>query len=161
MKEKISALIDDELDLESSKYLFTALKTDTQLGECWSAYHLIGDTMRGNCFLIRGFHDRLMQKLEQEPTVLAPRNGLPRMSKPSSFLLSTGSAAAAVAFVGWMVWSQYSQSPDQVLTPSMALNNAPPQAMNSYLLAHQEFSVGGGLQSASYIRTVALTGDGN
>ena len=158
MKEKISALIDDELDLESSQYLFTALKNDTQLGECWSAYHLIGDTMRGNCCLSPGFHDRMMQKLEQEPAVLAPRNGLPRMPK-SSFLLSAGSAAAAIAFVGWMVWNQYLQPP--ALTPLVAQNNVSPLAMNSYLLAHQEFAVGGGLQSASYIRTVALAGDGN
>ena len=160
MKEKISALIDDEVDLESSQYLFTALKNDTQLSACWSAYHLIGDTMRGNCCLSAGFHDRLMQKLEQEPAVLAPRNDLPRMLK-SSFLLSAGSAAAAIAFVSWMVWSQYSQPPEQALTPLMAQNNVLPQAMNSYLLAHQEFAVGGGLQSASYIPAVASTGDGN
>lgn len=160
MKEKISALMDDELDLESSQYLFTALKNDTQLSESWSAYHLIGDTMRGNCCLSPGFHDRLLQKLEQEPAVLAPRNGLPRIPK-SSFLLSAGSAAAAIAFVGWMVWGQYSQPTEQALTPLVAQNNVSPQAMNSYLLAHQEFAVGGGLQSASYIRTVALAGDGN
>ncbi|TSA50416.1 MAG: anti-sigma 24 factor [Nitrosomonadales bacterium] len=161
MKEQISALMDDELDADSSQHLFTALKSDAELGASWSTYHLIGDTLRGNCCLHAGFRERLLQKLEQEPTVLAPRNGAARLVKPP-FMLSAGAAVAAVAFVGWMAWSQqHLQTPEQALSPSLAQNNVSPEVMNSYLLAHQEFSSSGDMQAASYIRPVAFAGNGN
>jgi sigma-E factor negative regulatory protein RseA len=160
MKEQISALMDDELDVTTSQHLFTALKSDSKLGECWSDYHLIGDVMRGShgC-LSPGFSERLMQKLEQEPTVLAPRNLLQRVAKPS-FMLSAGSAVAAVAFVGWVVWSQpHMQFPDQAFNNTVAQNSVSPEAMNSYLLAHQEFSPSGDMQTASYVSSAS--GNGN
>jgi sigma-E factor negative regulatory protein RseA len=161
MKEQISALMDDELDVTSSQHLFTALNSDSRLKECWSDYHLIGDLMRGNDCLSSDFHARLMQKLEQEPTVLAPRNLLGRIVKPS-FMLSAGSAVAAVAFVGWVVWSQQRiESPEQAVTTTVAQNSVSPEAMNSYLLAHQEFSSSGDMQAASYVRPAALSGNGN
>ena len=163
MKEQISALMDDELDVTSSQHLFTALKSDSKLSECWSDYHLIGDVMRGShSCLGSGFSARLMQKLEQEPTVLAPRNLLlSRVAKPS-FMLSAGSAVAAVAFVGWVVLSQpHMQYPDQTFNNTVAQNSVSPEAMNSYLLAHQEFSPSGDMQSASYVRSTSLSGNGN
>jgi sigma-E factor negative regulatory protein RseA len=161
MKEQISALMDDEIDIESSQHLFTALKSDTHLGESWSTYHLIGDTLRGNCCFDQNFCDRLLQKLEQEPTVLAPRNGPMRMAK-SPFMLSAGAAVAAVAFVGWMAWSQqHMQSPSQVLAPTVAQNNVSPEVMNSYLLAHQEFASGGDMQVANFVQPAAYEGNGN
>ena len=44
------------------------------MASCWSTYHLIGDVMRGNALLKPDFNERLMQKLESEPVVLAPRD---------------------------------------------------------------------------------------
>jgi len=160
MKEQISALMDGELDVDNSQHLFTALKSDTQLDESWATYHLIGDAMRGNCCMRADFSKRLMQQLANEPTVLAPRSNL--FKQPPSFVWSAGSAVAAVAFVGWMVWSQqHMQTPEQAMAPVIAQNNVSPEIMNSYLLAHQEYSSGGDMQNASYVRQVAFTGNGN
>lgn len=156
MKEQISALMDNELDIDASQHLFTALKSDAFLDESWSTYHLIGDTLRGNCCLDQGFRDRLLQKLEQEPTVLAPRKSPVRLIKPP-FMMSAGTAVAAIAFVSWIVWSQqHIQSPEQAITPTVAQNNVSPEVMNSYLLAHQEFAPGGDMQVASYVRPAAF-----
>ena len=51
MKDQISALMDDEFDVEGSGHLLTAIKAGGELAESWSTYHLIGDAMRGEAFL--------------------------------------------------------------------------------------------------------------
>ena len=47
MKEKLSALIDDELHEEEVASQLGRLKSDAQLRQAWDTYHLIGDTLRG------------------------------------------------------------------------------------------------------------------
>lgn len=159
MKEQISALMDGELDVSANPHLLTALKNDRTLDESWAAYHLIGDVMRGDPAFNAGLGKRIMAQLEQEPTVLAPRR-TPLLKRAPSFVWSASSAVAAVAFVGWMVWSQQHISSPASLSPAVAQNNVSPEAINPYLLAHQEFASGGDIQAASYVRQVAY-GNGN
>jgi len=129
MKEQISALMDDELSTDGLDYLFTATKSDDGLGECWSTYHLIGDVMRGNPMLPPDFKQRLMQKLEAEPAVLAPRN-VRRERRP--MMWSIAASAAAVMFVGWVVLQQ--QAPENANAPVVEIAQNLP---SEYLQAHQ------------------------
>src|SRR5665647_1916046 len=114
MKDQISALMDDELDLDDSAHLLTAIKSDGELGHCWSNYHLIGDAMRGTGMFKPDFSQRLMQKLEAEPTVVAPRSKRKLAQRP--VLWSAAASVAAVMFVGWMVLQQQSHSGADVAT---------------------------------------------
>lgn len=132
MKEQISALMDDELSPDGLEYLFTAVKSDNELGDCWATYHLIGDLMRGSPMGQPGFKERLMQKLEAEPAVLAPRN-IRRERKP--MLWSVAASAAAVFFVGWVVLQQ--QVPGDNATPAVAVAQNSPNIPSEYLYAHQ------------------------
>lgn len=158
MKEQISALMDDELELESSAHLFTALKKNNELYECWSTYHLVGDAMRGASGFGPDFQRRLMQRLEAEPVVLAPRRKI--AVKPSHFM-SAAASVAAVMFVGWMVMQQTQVPTQDIPAVSVAQNNVSPESVNSYLLAHQELSPESAMQTAYYIRPVAYAGNGN
>jgi sigma-E factor negative regulatory protein RseA len=130
MKEQISALMDDELSTDGLDYLFTAVKSDDDLGGCWSTYHLIGDVMRGNPMMKPDFKQRLMQQLEAEPAVLAPRN-VRRERRP--MMWSIAASAAAVMFVGWVVLQQ--QAPENVnAAPVVEIAQNIP---SEYLQAHQ------------------------
>lgn len=133
MKDQISALMDNELDLDDSTHLFTAMKSDEELGHCWFSYHLIGDAMRGTGMFKPDFSQRLMRKLEAEPTVLAPRSKRKLLQRP--VLWSAAASLAAVMFVGWMVLQQQSHSGADVTTREIAQN-----VPSEYLLAHQALS---------------------
>jgi len=150
MKDQISALMDDELDLDDSAHLFTAIKSDEELGHCWSSYHLIGDAMRGTGMFKSDFSRRLMQKLEAEPAVLAPRSKRKLVQRP--VLWSAAASVAAVMFVGWIVLQQQSHSGVDVATPQIAQN-----VPSEYLLAHQALSPS---SSAYYIQPAIYTENG-
>ena len=122
MKDQISALMDDELALDSSEQVFAAAKTDGELSKCWATYHLIGDAMRGNPVFKPDFEQRLMQKLESEPTVLAPRIKKSFIKTPAVW--SIAASIAAVMFVGWMVLQQQVQNGNDI-TPMEIAQNLP------------------------------------
>ena len=148
MKDQISALMDDEFDVAGSDHLLTAVKAGGELAECWSTYHLIGDAMRGEHFLRSDLKHRLMQRLESEPTVLAPAQ---KSVKSSPKLWSVAASVAAVMFVGWMVMQQQTQNAIDV-APMEIAQNIPAE----YLLAHQAYSPRNSLLGvAPYVRSVS------
>ncbi|MFC1747270.1 sigma-E factor negative regulatory protein [Pseudomonadota bacterium] len=48
MKEKISALMDGELDMQGMQSPIRDMRTSEEGKECWEHYHLIGDALRNN-----------------------------------------------------------------------------------------------------------------
>ena len=152
MKDQISALMDDELALESSEHVFTAVKTDSELSECWATYHMIGDMMRGNVMFKPDFKQRLMQKLDAEPAVLAPRSKKKPLIK-TPVVWSVAASVAAVMFVGWMVLQQQVQNGTDA-TPVEIAQNIP----SEYLLAHQALAPS---SSAYYIQPAAYSESGD
>jgi sigma-E factor negative regulatory protein RseA len=151
MKDQISALMDDELALESSEQVFAAAKADGELNKCWATYHLIGDAMRGNPVFKPDFEQRLMQKLESEPTVLAPRIKKSFIKTPAVW--SIAASIAAVMFVGWMVLQQQVQNGNDI-TPMEIAQNLP----SEYLMAHQALAP---TNSAYYIQPAGYSESGN
>jgi len=167
--EKISALMDGELDARDSKLQIERLGSDAKLADGWNTFHLIGDCLRNESILSRGFSQRLHQRLEQEPTVLAPR---PTGRKPSGvarYALPMAAAAAGIAVVAWLGFSSSMIAPSartnitQADATERPAKSAPPPValvshgnMSDYLRAHQEFSPSTAMQGvASYVRTVS------
>ena len=168
--EKISALIDGELEELEARQQFGRLKQDEELAQCWATFHLIGDAMRGENPLSQGFGERLAQRLAGEPTVLAPRRFAAR--RLVAYALSAAASLSAVALVGWLALfnnplapqSDLAQAPNTttpaaVPDPSATLASVPSEGrMNEYLIAHQEFSPSTEIQGlAPYIRGVSST----
>lgn len=157
MKEQISALMDDELPPDGSSHVLAALHADGQMAATWASYHMIGDALRGNLALSPGFQQRLMDRLEVEPTVLAPRH--PVAVKPS-YLWSAAASFAAVALVGWVVLQQHADSGQDALAPAVvaeATANVSAESVNTYLLAHHERAADSSIQTAYYVRPVAYS----
>ena len=164
MKDRISALMDGELDDKSASELIGNLAHGSEHAQAWRAYHLIRDAMRGTAPLSDGFSARVAWKLVDEPTVLAPRRTRPGLApdSPRWFTLSAIAASfAAVALVGWLAFAPQQPAPAPVLAKVQPPVEKPamvpmPTSANDYLLAHQGFSPRVSLQGmAPYVLTVA------
>jgi sigma-E factor negative regulatory protein RseA len=166
MKEKLSALMDGELDDKSAAEVLQALGSDREAVRTWRTYQLVSDALRENRLLSADFAARLAGRLAAEPTVFAPR-ALREQSRAQSrtwFALSAAASLAGVALVGWMALAPQphtipAPTPAAVaqMQPEPKPNIVPlPTTANDYLLAHQGFSPRISLQGmAPYVRTVA------
>lgn len=143
MNEQISALMDDEVAIEDAVHLISALQSNRQNAEAWSQYHLIGDAMRGHVEFGTNFKQNLMQRIELEPTVLAPNATQINSRKMTDFKdklpvkWSIAASFAAVTVVGWMAMHQVQPGNEQSAI-ELAKADAAEQAIPSeYLMAHR------------------------
>ena len=164
MKDRISALMDGELDDKSASELIGSLAHGSEHADAWREYHVIRDAMRGTAPLSEGLSARVAWKLADQPTVLAPRRTRPGLApdSPRWFTLSAIAASfAAVALVGWLAFAPQQPAPAPVLAKVQPPVEKPamvpmPTSANDYLLAHQGFSPRVSLQGmAPYVLTVA------
>lgn len=168
--DKISVLMDGELEDRLAQEQVARLNRDPELAEHWRTFHLIGDALRGERMLSTGFDRRLTARLGAEPTVLAPRSTPVR--RIVTYALSAAASLSAVALVGWMAFNnplapqtEVASAPAKPAAAAIAV--APPAQpasvpsdgrMNDYLLAHQGFSPSTSIQGvAPYIRSVSST----
>ena len=94
--DRISAFMDGETRQHEAQQAILHLKQHQEYRESWNTFHLIGDVMRGDPLLRDDFTVRLRSRLQQEPTVLAPRFS---WRKPVSLALSAAASLAAVAVI--------------------------------------------------------------
>lgn len=177
--DKISALMDGELDARQSDQQYTRLKQDAEARACWNTYHLIGDALRRDSIVSTNFSAKLGARLEQEATVLAPQRSQMRpLKRTTAYALSAAASLSAVALVGWMAFNNpLAPQPDSVATsvatsvassasapvaPSAPVATVTPASvqpqlasvpsdgkMNEYLMAHQEFSPSTAIQGVA------------
>lgn len=160
MNQHISALADGELFDDEAETLLDQLKRNPKDHADWELYHLIGDVLRQPDCVRMGTSDVIYQRLQAEPTILAPQRRANQNAK--WFALSAAASVAAMALVGWMSLQIGEEPVPQIAmlqpAPSSTVRPASvsPEKINEYLLAHQEFSTSPGMQGATpYIRTVA------
>ncbi|MGQ0442899.1 MAG: sigma-E factor negative regulatory protein [Methylophilaceae bacterium] len=159
MKDQLSAMMDGEIEIESSEHIITSIKSGGELKEAWQHYHLIGDVMRGDVHMCHDFSMRVMQALDAEPTILAiNKNGVAlaaaekTAAKMSLFrttkVWSVAASVAAVMFVGLMVLQQQLGDSEEA-SPVEIAQNIPLE----YLQAHQAAAPSGAayyIQNANY-----------
>lgn len=160
MKHEISALMDGELFEDEAEILFGRIKREPSATHDWAVYHLIGDVLRQPEYVHRDISAVVRERLQNEPTVLAPRSRALKQ-KARVFALS---AAASILAVGVVAWMSLQISPEASPRLAMQQSNIRPVNMqiqpksNDYLMAHQEFSPSNDMNGgASYIRTVTYT----
>jgi sigma-E factor negative regulatory protein RseA len=150
VNERISALMDGELDDQAAAELIPLVSGDREALATWRTYHLISDAIREN------------QPLARAPVVpLQPRRWV---------ALPVAASLAAVALVGWLAFAPQPEPPGAVAkaptaTAPAAAQPAPqraavaiplPNAAADYLLAHQGVSPRASFQGmAPYVRSVS------
>jgi sigma-E factor negative regulatory protein RseA len=146
MKDRISELMDGELDDGSAGRVIDALASEGEAREAWRTYHLISDALGKSRMLPAGFSERVAAALAAEPTVLAPRRlAVPR--EPRRWL-ALAAGVAAVSLVGWLGFgpqqtavAPVAQAPKPLVVKEAKATVVPmPSGANDYLLAHQAFS---------------------
>jgi len=159
MKDRISALMDGELDDQSAAMAIDALAREPEARDAWRIYHLISDALGESRVLSAGFGERVAAALAGEPVVLAP--GRARPAEPRRWL-AMAAGVAAVALVGWLGLAPQQTAVAPVAQLPQNLPESRPQIVplpsgtSDYLLAHQGFSPRVSLQGmAPYVRTVS------
>lgn len=156
MNERISELLDGELDDAAAQRQIAALKEDDGLRRTWDTYHLIGDAIRGH--IAMDLSAKVASRLRDEPTILAPRPA-PHFQQLRKWSFSAAAAGvAAIALASWL--ARPTAIPDEqiVRAPAAVTQPAPaaPSGVENYLLAHQPFSSTSAMQGmAPYVRTVS------
>jgi sigma-E factor negative regulatory protein RseA len=160
MKQEISALMDGELFEDEAEDLLGRAKEDSDAHKDWAVYHLIGDVLRQPEHIHCDLGAKVRERMQDEPTVLAPR-GRAVKQKLRAVALSAAASLSAVGVVAWMSLQIAPETAPQMAMQQSALRPASAQIQpksNDYLMAHQEFSpsidMNGG---ASYIRTVSYS----
>jgi len=172
--ERLSALMDGELEEHEIAGELTRISKDPDRQACWATYHMIGDALRGQGVLADDFTERLRARLDNEPTVLAPVRHVRSTTRRIALPLAASLCGAAV--VAWLALSNNPMvSPDESQT-TQSLAEATPQSappalqmtevsdnsesdpMSEYLMAHQQFSPSTAMQGVvPYVRTVAAS----
>ena len=103
MVERISILLDGEMDRGEAEAAIAALCSDATLRRQWHELHRAGDALRSDevaALDAVDFCSRVAASIAAEPTVLAPRaDSAPTMRRYWMPGLAVAASAAAVAFV--------------------------------------------------------------
>jgi sigma-E factor negative regulatory protein RseA len=162
--EKISQLMDGELGEHESRVEIPRLEHDEGLIQAWATYHLIRDVLRDEAGVGTGLAARVCERLQHEPTVLAPRARF--AASALNHPLRIAAAVAGLGVVAWIAFSSqlYQENPKIVEQDKLRSDVVRPAPLppllakgevNKYLLAHQEFSPTTAMQGVgSYSRTV-------
>jgi sigma-E factor negative regulatory protein RseA len=98
MTQEISSLMDGELDPHASEQSIQACCRSAELKQAWQAYHVIGETLRGDSYRRIDVAAAVMAAIEQEPAIIA------RPRRAQSFARIALAAAASVATIGVVGW---------------------------------------------------------
>jgi sigma-E factor negative regulatory protein RseA len=157
MNEDLSRLMDGELDNEAAARLWPRL-AEQQCLAVWSCYHVIGDTLRGERFVVSSAP--VCARLKAEPTVLAP-HARPKPVQRMQFAWAAAATVAAVGVVGWTAVSLTNAPTTAMARAREAADVRSAQVRSQavppdYLLAHQEYSPATAMQGVGpYLRAVA------
>ena len=171
MKEKLSALMDGELEQADFQQALKEIASDSDQLDKWGRYHLAREVMRQE--FVQPASAELAAsvsgQLAEEPTLLAPRRSTVR-SRAARLAggMALAASVAAVALVGvrWL-------APDEVAAPQyiasvenadylrtgatrwQALPEDLEENLNAYLVEHSEFSPTASMSGVtSYVRFV-------
>jgi sigma-E factor negative regulatory protein RseA len=157
MKEKLSAIIDGELEGDVHAHL-NRLRSDPELRAAWDTYHLIGDALRGHA--CPEIASRVISRLREEPTVLAPpraRSAVKRLGRYGMYAAASAAAVAIVAWTAFPAWHEQQPGGGSIATTEVPSENlVVSEEVENYLLAHQPYSHVSAMQGvAPYVRSVA------
>jgi sigma-E factor negative regulatory protein RseA len=124
--ERISSLLDGELDEQERQQTLTVLEKNPELRGRWERYHLASDAIRHNlpAGIDTGFAARVMQALEGEPTVLAPPP-VKAVTTPSPFTKRLAGVAVAASVAAVAVFGVQTLNRDTSLSAQQQMAQVP------------------------------------
>lgn len=168
MNEKLSALMDGELDHDQARSAIKSLGSDDASRDEWNLYHVIGEALRGDDVgRARGHRqttDAIFTALASEPTVLAPAMIKLPVERRTRLALAMAASVVTISAIGVVAMRQQSgevapvQLVQQVAPQPVANNKLLPSPsevrVNDYLVVHRQFSNPGAFQPAALNREI-------
>ena len=169
MNEKLSALMDGELDHYQARGVIKALGSDDASRDHWDLYHVIGEALRcddpGRGMRHMGSTAVIFAALALEPTVLAPQMIKLPVERRTRIALAMAASVITMSAVGIVALQQKDgqvspiQLVQQVAPQPVAANKLSPTTaevrVNDYLVVHRQFSNPSAFQSVAFGRDVA------
>jgi sigma-E factor negative regulatory protein RseA len=151
MKEKLSALMDGELDGQPADRTIKAITEEEELKQVWDAYHLIGDAMRANTHVAVDVRRHVAERLASEPTVLAPRRWFAPVRNRRAGAVALAASVSFAAVVGWQQLS-HGNAASAVADRGVPVAAVQPAQEHDdlYLAAHQEMTADQSVYKVSY-----------
>lgn len=175
MKEKLSALVDNELDDLDERRVMAALARDADLRRTWERYHLVRSALHRDldALIPPDMAERVAARIGMEPvntTGSFPRRNITRYA--GTFAIAASVAAIAIAGVQWL------NHPATAPTASLAViqpasekiiradatrwdtqqkdtETEAASALNAFLVEHNEFASPSGIGGMMpYVRVV-------
>ena len=175
MKEKLSALVDNELDDLEERRILAALGDNASLRGTWQRYHLVRAALHRDldAFTALDVSEQVARRIAAEPS-----NPTAFHSRRITRLLGTlaiAASVAAIAIVG-VQWSHQSSiaplplltaskpAPEAIIRTGTTQRNMPEpetaSALNAYLVEHDEFASTSGFGGMiPYVRVVSYDND--
>lgn len=124
--EKISELMDGEMDSREASVYLRRMKEESKLREDWRLYHLVGEAIRREGSLAVDISKAVGERLALEPTVMAPRFTAPRRAL-NRYVMTAAAGVAGIAVVGWVAFhgGQLYSVPTPASAPVIASASAP------------------------------------
>ena len=137
-RERLSALIDGELDVPGSADACARWCGDQGVREDWHAWHLIGDVLRSDDLASNASRDLrflavVRERLAAEPVLLAPQPGLAAASRQRSAMAAFGHWRLSGAVAAGVV----------LVVGAFVMTRPPADASAPGLIAAADSSVGG------------------
>lgn len=100
-RQRLSALVDGELDHFQLKSTLVACASDAELKETWSRYHLMGRVLRGEPFSrsYEAIEAEVMRQIHTQPATVRSWRQRWRLRSPGPFAGAALAAAAALVAV--------------------------------------------------------------
>jgi sigma-E factor negative regulatory protein RseA len=174
IREKLSALVDDELDEFEERRMHAALANDAGLRRTWERYYLVRAALHQELEIVLPptVAERVAQRIAGEPSEAGSywRHRLVRLAAT----LAMAASVAAIAVLGVQRVSAPPGAPETLAAagPDAALpvvrvgttrwDTKEPQAeeaLNAYLIEHNEFAADLGGMMPSYVRVVGYDSD--
>ena len=145
MTQEISSLMDGELGAQEAGNAVHACCSSEERKDTWYLYHVIGDSMRGQAPRHLALPTRVIEALNAQPTVLAPRR--PLSTTVARVAFAAAASVATIGVVGW-IGGQGGQAPadpivarsDSNIQPvaNTATLQQPAVDVQDYLVAHRQ-----------------------
>lgn len=170
MKEKLSALVDDELNELDERRMMAALAQDAGLRRTWERYHLVRAALHRelDAPVPRDMAERVAARIALEPADVAPSRRRRTARIVGTLAMAASVAAIALAGVQW-----FNRPPASPAAALVAAQPAPPNiiragatrwdvkepetesTLNTFLVEHNEFASSSGIGGMMpYVRIV-------
>lgn len=159
MKEKLSALADNELDELEERRVLAALKGDAALRGTWERYHLVRSALRQELEIVvaQDVTEQVAKRIESEPSHVSSFRHHRTARLVGTLAIAASVAAIAIVGVQWInrpvsappaPLAANKPAPEKIIRAStMRWDTKEPEAenaLNAYLVEHNEFASASG-----------------